>query len=81
MNEKKLKKIANIEYKRDKDIFNLGYKKAREEDLGLIDLHIKLTKEVRNEAKDIFDIHITNFLIRRLERLKLKIKQLSKKKK
>ena len=75
------KKIANIEYKRDKDIFNLGYKKAREEDLGLIDLHIKLTKEVRNEAKDIFDIHITNFLIRRLERLKLKIKQLSKKKK
>jgi hypothetical protein len=81
MNEKELKKIAHIEYKRDKDIFNLGYKKAREEDLALIDLHIKLTKEVRNEVKDIFDIHITNFLIRRLERLKLKIKQLSKKKK
>jgi len=81
MNEKELKKIAHIEYKRDKDIFNLGYKKAREEDISLIDLYIKLTQQVKDEAKDNFDIEVASFLIRRLTRLKKKIKALSKKKK
>jgi hypothetical protein len=51
MNDKKLKRIAKAEYKRDKEIFNLGYNKAHKEEKIFLENLIKVFKLELKEAE------------------------------